>query len=289
MKPATIGILGFGYLGKELARLNGWSADSWVTAKDRSDRDHSRFGLQTVQFDWRREETWENLPDKSCVLVLTIPPILNDLEKENDRVRNWCLWIAKNRTGFKKLIYISSTGVYPNRPNNWTEQDQFDTDTVKGGLRLVTENQLSESFQTVTVRAGAIYGRGRNIGERILRQKPVPGGQQPVHRIHVRDLARIVKAAVLSDNFPEVVNAVDLERETTDQVANWLIHQRFFPRTETTAISYSNQFQTRKFELSEPNRRISNQLLTQICKFEFEFPTYREGLKDAFAKGPSDH
>ncbi len=283
MSLPVIGILGFGYLGKELASLENWPADSWANHKGEVDRVSSRFGFQPVQFDWTQEKTWEHLPKIPSTLVLTIPPILDDADAEKSRIKKWCEWLVLHRDNIRKLIYISSTGVYPNQSGYWCEQDRVDPDSSKGNLRFITEQQLSERFQTICIRAGAIYGKGRNIGERILKQKAIPSGGQQIHRIHVRDLARIVKLAITSESFPGIVNAIDLESETTDKVARWLMDQDFFPGGEGVSISYSNRLQTRKFNLSEPRRKISNKVLMETCKFEFEFPTYREGLKDSFS------
>ncbi|MBU2514594.1 hypothetical protein KJ966_24990 [bacterium] len=282
MKLPVIGILGFGYLGKELAGIENWPTDSWVACKNDVYQEVSSFGFRSVHFDWSRKETWDHLPKIPSVLVLTIPPILDEAGAEKNRIQEWCDWMEQNRADLKKLVYISSTGVYPNRPGCWCEQDQIDPDSSKGGLRLVTEQRLSESFQAVCIRSGAIYGRGRNIGERILNKKAIPKGSQRVHRIHVRDLARIIMLAITSESFPGIVNAIDRESETTDKVANWLVNQSFFPNDKDITITYSNQFQTRKFDLSEPGRKISNRVLREQCRFEYEFPTYREGLKDSF-------
>lgn len=281
MASPTIGIIGFGYLGKTLAQLGGWSTASWATGKEERDSVLSDSGFRLVAFDWRHKESWKNLPQDASALVLTIPPVCDEVAEEIKRIESWCEWMAENRSGLKKLIYISSTGVYPNQAGNWKEQDHFRPDSRKGELRFATEKKLGEWFRTISIRAGAIYGTGRNIGVRILQQKPIPGGKQPVHRIHVKDLARVVQMAIVKDDCPSVINAVDLESKTTDFVANWLVQQDFFPHEEEVTIRYSNQFQTRKFELSEPNRRISNQLLTKTCQFNFLFPTYREGLRDA--------
>jgi nucleoside-diphosphate-sugar epimerase len=143
---------------------------------------------------------------------------------------------------------------------------------------------LSAYFELVVVRPGAIYGKDRNIGHRILEGKPVPKGKQRVHRIHVHDLARLAYKAALSSDFPDVINAVDLESETTKKVADWLVAQPFFPSANAIAIRYREDFQTRKFNLSQPDRKISNHLLTKTLGFSFVFPTYKEGLTHVFTQ-----
>jgi len=144
---------------------------------------------------------------------------------------------------------------------------------------------MADCFKTTSVRSGAIYGENRNIGEKILKQKPIPKGIQQVHRIHVHDLARIVQYATKMSDPPPFLNAVDLKSETTQNVADWLIKQPFFPSERNHKIIYHKNYETRKFDLSEPERKISNHCLVEKCRFQFIYPTFQEGLKQAFLPG----
>lgn len=278
-----VGILGFGYLGKELKEILDTHADVWVTRQHATkidDEDES--SSLVVTFRWNDSKTWSNLPNDNSILIITIPPTSKNIEEEKRHLTKWCDWIRNNRSKFSRCVYISSTGVYPNQPGAWMESSMFDCDSLKGNLRLLTESILAKHFDTVVIRPGAIYGKERNIGKRILAGKPVPKGKQPIHRIHVHDLARLADKAIMSDDFPNVINAVDLESETTKNVAEWLMNQSFFPASNDVAIEYRTDFQTRKFDLSQPDRKISNQLLIETIGFSLTFPTYKEGLTHAF-------
>jgi nucleoside-diphosphate-sugar epimerase len=147
----------------------------------------------------------------------------------------------------------------------------------------MSESVLSDYFETIVIRPGAIYGNDRNIGKRILAGKPIPSGEQPVHRIHVHDLARIIDQAIAAPGFPRLLNAVDQKCETSKQVARWLLQQPFFPLSNDSEIDDRTGFQSRKFNLSEPARTISNQKLVAEVGFKFVYPTYKEGLAHAFA------
>ncbi len=279
----NIGILGFGYLGKELKNILEAHADVWVTRQHTEEiNDQESSSPQSVIFRWNDPATWSNLPNDNSILIITIPPTSEDIEKERRHLINWCDWMRNHRPDICRCVYISSTGVYPNQPGVWRESSRFDCDSLKGELRLLTETILAEHFNTTIIRPGAIYGKERNIGHRILAGKPVPMGKQPIHRIHVHDLARLADKAITSDNFPKIINAIDLESETTKNVADWLVNQAFFPANSDLTIEYRTDFQTRKFNLTQPDRKISNQLLIETTEFSLNFPTYKEGLAQAF-------
>lgn len=282
MSQISIGILGFGYLGKHLANFSDWSQNSWATnqsAHENKKVGDSRFEL--LEFSWDIQPSWSNLPNIPSCLVLTIPPQIEDERLEQERLSEWCQWMVKNRPQYKKLVYISSTGVYPNKAGTWEESSDFRPDSLKGKLRFISEKTLSDYWDTKVIRSGAIYGSGRNIGVRILNGKAIPQGSQPIHRIHVEDLANICRMSIVEDNFPKILNAVDLLPATSMAAAQWLIKQPFFEKNGKTEIKEAG-FHTRKFGLSEPERKISGKLLADKLGYQFLHPTYKDGLKASF-------
>lgn len=266
----------------ELCSLNNWARQLWITGGSSSPNLPSSASIKSINFRWENRDSWNNLPEECSVLVITIPPLLEKSEEEEIRLAEWCRWVQENRPRVERVVYVSSTGVYPNKPGNWSETSKFQTDSGKGALRLISENVLSQFFETRVVRSGAIYGKGRNIGERLLKGKWIPVGKQPIHRIHVQDLARIVQLAVLEEMFPPVLNAIDLEAETSRNVAIWLLNQPFFSDNKVDHTLLAEGVETRKFNRSEPDRGLDNTLLRDSLKFSFTFPTYREGLTHAF-------
>ena len=80
--------------------------------------------------------------------------MLNDPEAEKVRLNQWGEWMYKNRPNLKRMIYISSTGVYPKRNGLWHEDSKFEPETNSGKLRLVTENTLGRFFKLHVVRSG---------------------------------------------------------------------------------------------------------------------------------------
>ena len=266
-----VGILGLGFLGKILAAELKSVSESWGTWHETPPSEPL---IPVFHFDWADENFWPTLPETPATLVLTIPPLLKNIEAETERLQLWGTWMRHNRPQLKRLIYISTTGVYPKRNGIWTENSEFEADTLSGKLRLLTEKILSQYFQLQIIRPGGIYGSGRGIDFRLKSGKPIPLSITPVHRIHVEDLAQIILHLLDNPDAPNCVNAVDLEAKPSWEVANWLIENREDLTQE--------MFQDNTDNLSgSPQRIISNQRLLELG-VNLRYPTFRQGMLSAY-------
>ena len=262
-----VGILGLGFLGQILAREFSAVPESWGTWHLTPPPEPI---LLNFSFDWANENNWSALPETPVTLVMTIPPLLKNPETEAERLHIWGKWMSHNRPELKRMIYISSTGVYPKINGIWSEDTDFEADTNSGKLRLVTENILTQYFSLHVVRPGGIYGSGRGIDFRLKSGKPIPVSNTPVHRIHVKDLARIICHLIDNPDAPNCVNAVDLEAKPSWEVAKWLIENRN-DLTEEMLPDDTDCLQ------GTPQRVISNERLLELG-ITLSYPTFREGM-----------
>ena len=263
-----VGILGLGFLGKILTAELKSVSESWGTWHETPPSEPL---IPVFHFDWADENFWPTLPETPATLVLTIPPLLKNLEAETERLQLWGTWMRHNRPQLKRLIYISTTGVYPKRNGIWSEDLEFESDTLSGKLRLLTEKILSQYFQLQVIRPGGIYGCGRGIDFRLKSGKPIPLSSTPVHRIHVKDLVQIILHLLENLDSPICVNAVDLEAKPSWQVANWLIENRN-DLTEEILPDAADCLP------GTPQRIISNQRLLELG-ITLCHPTFREGME----------
>ncbi len=264
---SPIGILGLGFLGKILASDFAYIQESWGTWHKNPPPESA---LKVFPFDWSSETSWTALPEFPEPLVLTIPPLLNDPEAEKARLNQWGEWMKKNRPNIKRMIYISSTGVYPKRNGLWHEDSEFEPDTNSGKLRLITEKTLGSFFKLYVVRPGGIYGYGRGIDVRLKSGKHIPVSGTPVHRIHVKDLAGIVFHLLKNPESARYVNAVDFDPKPSWKVAHWLIQNRE-DLTEEMLPDAADCLP------GTPQRIISNQRLLELG-ITLSYPTFREGM-----------
>ncbi len=263
----SVGILGLGFLGKILSNEVSNTTESWGTW-NKTYPNGSKFSV--FKYNWADKNCWDSLPLSAAQMVLTIPPILKNPQAEKKRLNLWGNWMKQNRPMLKNLIYISTTGVYPKRNGIWSEDSEFETDTLSGELRLLTEKTLSQYFNLKVIRPGGIYGYTRGIDLRLKSGKAIPLSNTPVHRIHVQDLARITIHMLNNKITPNCVNAVDLEAKPSWQVAKWLVENR--------SDLERGMFQENTDNLDGiPNRIISNKRLLKL-NIKLKFPTFREGM-----------
>ena len=265
-----IGILGLGFLGKILASDFADIKDSWGTWHKNPPPESA---LKAFSFDWSSEKSWATIPEFPETLVLTIPPMLNDPEAEKFRLNQWGEWMNKNRPNIKRMIYISSTGVYPKSKGLWHEESKFEPDTNSGRLRLITEKTLGHFFVLHVVRPGGIYGKGRGIDVRLKSGKHIPVSGTPVHRIHVKDLAGIVFHLIKNPGSTRCVNAVDFDPKPSWEVAHWLVQNR----DDLTEDMLQNILDTSASVTVNAERFVSNQYLINLG-INLSFPTFREGM-----------
>ena len=266
-----IGVLGLGFLGQTLLREHAVSPDSWGTWQK------SRVaGLALAQhcFDWDNLESFHHLPNDNAVLFLTIPPVEKNPEGEARRLRTWGAWMQRNRPQQQRLIYVSTTGVYPRQDGLWNEDTPTSPDSTSDQLRLKTEQVLREFFRVQVVRAGGIYGPRRSLVERLKAGMGVPGTQGLTHRIHVSDLAGIVAWLVQHPEGPDCINAVDQEARSSWDVAEWLVQHHPELNPEMLPDRPENESAGRV-----PERRIDNQRLLREVGYQLRFPTFREGIR----------
>ena len=265
-----IGILGLGFLGKILASDFADIHKSWGTWNKNPPPESA---LKAFPFDWNSEKSWTALPEIPETIVLTIPPVLNESEAEKVRLNQWGEWMKNNRPNIKRIIYISTTGVYPKRNGLWHEESEFEPDTNSGKLRLITEKTLSSFFKLHVVRPGGIYGYGRGIDVRLKSGKQIPVSGTPVHRIHVKDLAGIVFHLLKNPESPRCVNAVDFDPKPSWKVANWLVKNR----EDLSEKMLQDIPDSSAFVPGNEGRFISNHKLIDLG-ITLSYPTFREGM-----------
>ncbi|OGG99719.1 MAG: hypothetical protein A2600_13925 [Candidatus Lambdaproteobacteria bacterium RIFOXYD1_FULL_56_27] len=265
----AVGVLGYGYLGARVLAAGPCGPGSFAASRGEKPQ-----GLPVpwVPFDWAEPNTWDHLPQEAQGLVLTIPPVHPDLKAEQARLETWGAWMSKHRPRLGRLVYLSSTAVYPNQPGLFDETWAIAPQSEKGQLRLLSEQVLARFFDLKVIRPAAIYGPDRSILERMRQGLPVPADSGPVYRIHVEDLARICWAALEQSDFPSPINALDLKPASSLEVAQW-VHQRhpeLVPKLEEGYLA-------RRGFAVHPERKLSNQRLLET-QFTFVYPSYQEGM-----------
>lgn len=216
MNKGTISILGCGWLGLPLGKFlisKGFSVKGSVTDTNKfeilSDAGISPYRIVL-------NETVAIVVDQTffdCeVLIISIPP-----RRTSHIERIFPAKIAQLipfilESGLSKVLFISSTSVYPDKNQLAEEDDTLVPDKDSGRALLLAENLLNNltDFQTTVLRFGGLIGADRNPA-RFLQKSTVPVPNSPVNLIHQDDCIGIISAIIEQDLWGETLNACSPE------------------------------------------------------------------------------
>ncbi|MDP2890693.1 MAG: NAD(P)H-binding protein [Bacteroidota bacterium] len=212
MAVKSISILGCGWLGVTLAKHfleKGNAVKGSVTSEEKFEmlRDAGILPFRIVLSD---TEVILDDPDffKCDVLIISIPPRrIEGIEQIfPSQIRRLIPFILK--AGIQKVIFISSTSVYPDQNQLANEKDISVPDKASGRALIVAENLLREQseFKTTIVRFGGLIGSDRNPA-RFLLKTIQPIANAPVNLIHQDDCIRIISAIIKQELWGETLNA----------------------------------------------------------------------------------
>lgn len=219
-----------------------------------------------------------------AILVDAAPPVPGNARGEAHLVA--CAAAADAR----RIVYISSTGVYPPGDGSWTDEDApVGPASDQGQARLAAENAIldgarASAIEAVSLRAAGIYGPGRGVPTRLHQgtYRIIGDGDTFVSRIHVDDLVAVILAAATVPLLPRpVYNVADDEPETSRAYAYAVADILGVPRPPSVPVSAVDPWIA---AMMRANRRISNQRLKQELGVELAYPTWREGLAQVMAE-----
>lgn len=139
-----------------------------------------------------RELIPQDIP-REATLVHSVPPLA---EPENSAIHTLITAIHPRR-----ILYISSTGVYGSRAEV-DERTVASPDDEKGYTRLAEEKWIAAAAaggSSLILRSAAIYGPGRGVHVRLREGKLPRGTGGVVSRIHVDDLVTVLEAGIASE------------------------------------------------------------------------------------------
>lgn len=216
MNKSKISILGCGWLGLPLAKhfiTQGFSVNGSVT--------------NPLKFDLLQESGIEpyrlvlNDDGVDCddfrffdcdILIISVPPGRSSGNAANFpvRIKNLIPLISKAET--RKVIFISSTSVYPDNFQVTRESDIVLPDKESGKALLETEQLLKSEnrFKTTVLRFGGLIGADRNPA-RFLQKSTYSIPDAPVNLIHQEDCVEIISEMVRQKIWGETFNACSPE------------------------------------------------------------------------------
>jgi nucleoside-diphosphate-sugar epimerase len=108
-----------------------------------------------------------------------------------------------------RVLFISSTSVYPESAGTVSENDAVSPNKDSGKALLKAEKllQRDQSFQTTILRFGGLIGADRNPARFLSREKGILDGSRPVNLIHRDDCIQIILGLTEQNVWGDVFNA----------------------------------------------------------------------------------
>lgn len=216
MDKKVISILGCGWLGVPLAQelINGgYQVKGSVTSPEKLEM-LEREGISPFRVVLGPERTEISDPAFfDCdVLIISIPPRrIDGIEAIFPQQINQLIPEIRKHN-IPKVVFISSTSVYPENLLTARETDENLPDKPSGKALVIAENLLKNegSFQTTIVRFGGLIGADRNPARFLLRSKAAVSNT-PVNLIHLDDCIGILISVIEQEVWGETLNACSPE------------------------------------------------------------------------------
>ena len=212
MKKGTVSILGCGWLGVPLGKHlidKGFSVKGSVTSQEKFGQlSDAGISPHQIVLNDSKAKVDDITFFEADVLIISISPLrIEGIEQFfPTQIRQLIPFILKS--GVRKVIFISSTSVYPENFQTASENDVLFPDKESGKACLLAENLLNDQsdFKTTVLRFGGLIGADRNPA-RFLPKSIRSVANIPVNLIHQDDCIGIISAILDHDLWGETLNA----------------------------------------------------------------------------------
>lgn len=277
---------GYGYTATLLARLLG--PEGWKMAGTTRDQTKvNRMWDEGVEpHIWAMDQGTIEAPRR---VLKNVTHILHSLPPTaaGDPVLKTHFEILKTAApNLKWYGYLSTVSVYGDTNGEVATEDYaVNPGTPRGKLRLRVEQRHRQLFKKHGLpihifRAGAIYGPGRSALRRASESNPdlIHKEGHVTSRIHVEDLARILKASMENPNPGSVYNCID-DLQTGPEVPLEYAYQLLgLPIPPTVEYEDLDADVAKAVGgLYGETRRVSNAKFKSELGVQLKYPTYKEG------------
>ena len=258
-------ISGFGKVGKALTDL---------AIKEKYEVNIiSRRNLQYKDVNFLTIKQVNNLKTTNkYFLISTVPPNCNEQDFVLDNLSE------KKLNSFKKIIYISSTSVYPKGDVN--ENTKIYKSNNKGRIRFDIENKWKKKAEKlIIVRAGGIYSHSNNIMKKFLDgdHNIVVKENHYTNRIHMDDLIGIIFKTLHSNISSGVINAVDESFYNTFDLLKSITEKFKLPVPKK--IDYKNKMITSSLKsFYEVSKKVKSIVVKDKLNYKLKHPDFKESL-----------
>ncbi len=277
-------IFGFGYTAHYVAELCR-NEDLKILGTSRNPKKLSdNENLTLVPFSVK---TFIALKLKPTHIIISVPPT----EIGDPVLNEFGNYLAEISPTLQAIGYLSTTGVYGDHKGEWvyesSESHNLGTNAKK---RLAAEKSWQDFSRSYAIplfifRVSGIYGPYRNALQQLKAGKAfsVFKKDQVFSRIHVEDLAKVIKSALFQPEKAGIYNVSDNESASNIAVDNFAAKLLGIEAPPHQLFEQAN-LSVMAREFYQSNKRVSNSKMRNILGVELSYPDYREGLTSLFEK-----
>jgi nucleoside-diphosphate-sugar epimerase len=279
-----IWIVGFGDIARRVAKRlqqQGMAVTGLVRRAEAAEALEA-MGIEPVVADLDDVASLKALAVNDADVYFFAPP--SSVDEQDHRMRNFLAAIAGQRP--RKLLYISTTGVYGNSHGAWVnEQTPAHPNTERGKRRLDAEQQLqafgqANNVPVVILRVGGIYGPGRLPLRQLESGRPVLTDEDSgyTNRIHADDLAMVCTVAM--ERGEGIYNVSDGKPGTMAQYFTDLAEALEYPIPERISLQQAREvLPAGMLSYLEESRRLDTSRLMDELGIKLEYPDLTSGIE----------
>ncbi|MBX9853255.1 MAG: SDR family NAD(P)-dependent oxidoreductase [Cytophagaceae bacterium] len=200
----SISILGCGWLGLPLAEFlaSHSHAVKGSTTQDSKLNLIKQAGVQPFLIKLTPSLEGNKLSDffSSDILIINIPPAVAKTSEDFHVQQMEALAKYLKNSPERKIIYVSSTSVYPDM-NAEVRENDIERVEDAGNKTLFRAEEILKSYNTIILRCAGLAGYDRNIVKYFAGKKNLSMGNCPVNLIHRDDVIEIIFQVIQKDNL----------------------------------------------------------------------------------------
>ena len=280
---ATLFCFGLGFSARVLAaelRREGWGVIGTSRSLQKA-ADLAAAGYDAHVFDGVTPLSDASVLNPATHMLISVPA-----EEEADAVLRWHAADIAKLPHLKWLGYLSTTGVYGNTDGAWVDEatpinptqgrSRRRADAEAGWLALHRQHGVPVHV----FRLAGIYGPGRNQLQGVKSGKAhrinKPG--QVFCRIHVEDIAQVLRASMRQPNPGAIYNLADDEPAPPQDVVAYAAELLGLPPPPEVPFDAA-ALSPMAASFYADSRRVRNDRIKRDLGVSLKYPTYREGLR----------
>lgn len=263
----TISILGCGWLGLPLGTflyekgysIKGSTRDKKKVASIKESSIEPYLLALEPEIICERKEDFFN----SGVLIINIPPPRREDVAEYHLAQIKSLIEESIRAEVRKVLFISSTSVYPETNDVVYESETLPPNKPSGIALKRVENMLlgSSAFKTTVLRLAGLIGYDRNPRNFLKKRRVIHKIDAPVNLVHRDDCINVIYQVIKNDIWGKIYNVCCDEHPT----------RTAFYKSETE-IANMKELKV-EFEKPVSYKIVSNKKLKKELGYEFIYPS----------------